>query len=41
MEIGNKYGVTDRAVAKWCRKDGLPSTRKEIDSYSDKEWNDL
>ena len=30
VEIGKKYGVSDKAVSKWCIKYGLPSTRKEI-----------
>lgn len=29
-EIGKKYGVSDKAVSKWCVKYGLPSTKKEI-----------
>lgn len=41
MEIGNRYGVTDRAVAKWCKSENLPSTRKEIKSYSDEEQERL
>ena len=38
MELGNNYNVTDRAIAKWCKQYGLPSTKKEIKSYSDEEW---
>lgn len=30
VKIGEMYGVSDRAVSKWCIKYGLPSTRKEI-----------
>lgn len=30
VEIGKKYGVSDKAITKWCVKYGLPSTRKEI-----------
>lgn len=28
--IGRIYGVSDNAVRKWCRKYGLPFTRKDI-----------
>lgn len=28
--IGKKYGVTDSCVRKWCKKTGLPWTKKEI-----------
>nr|DAO18395.1 MAG TPA: NinG recombination protein [Caudoviricetes sp.] len=38
MELGNNYNVTDRAIARWCKQYGLPSTKKEIKSYSDEEW---
>lgn len=36
--IAKEFGYSDKAVAKWCKKLGLPSTKKEINSYSDKEW---
>lgn len=29
-EIGRKYGVSDNAVRKWCRKYGLPFKREDI-----------
>lgn len=38
-QIGNKYNVTDNAIRKWCDKFNLPRTKKEINSYSDEEWN--
>ena len=37
-QIGNKFGVTDNAIKKWCDAVGLPRTKKEIQSYSDEEW---
>ena len=30
LQIGKKYGVSDNAVRKWCRKYNLPATRKEL-----------
>lgn len=30
LKVGEKYGVTDNAVRKWCRYYGLPATRKEL-----------
>jgi DNA-binding protein H-NS len=36
--IASQYGVSDRAVAKWCIKLNLPSKKKIINTYSDKEW---
>ena len=30
LSIGKKYGVSDNAVRKWCKKYGLPHRRAEI-----------
>lgn len=38
-DIGRKYHVTDNSVRKWCDKFNLPRTKKEINNYSDEEWN--
>lgn len=40
-QIGNIYGVTDNSIRKWCVKYDLPSTKKEINSYSENEWENL
>ena len=40
-QIGKKYGVSDNSIRKWCLKYNLPSTKKEIATYSDKEWSEL
>lgn len=37
--IGAKYGISDNSVRKWCVKYNLPKTKKEINSYSDEEWD--
>lgn len=34
--IGEKYGVTDGAVRKWCKKYDLPYRRKDIIQYNNK-----
>ena len=36
--LGKMYNVSDKAVSKWCKKYDLPTTKKEIKSYSDEEW---
>lgn len=41
MEIGDEYGVTDRAVAKWCRSEGLPYRMTDIKKIPDEEWEKL
>lgn len=37
-KIGQKYGVSDNAVRKWCDKYNLPRKSNEIKKYSDDEW---
>lgn len=36
--IGEKFGVSDKAITKWCIAENLPSKKKDINSYSDEEW---
>lgn len=36
--IGRYYGVNGNAVRKWCDKYQLPRTKKEINKYTDEEW---
>lgn len=40
-EIGRKVGVRGNSVRKHCKKLLLPSTKKEIESYSDEEWDKI
>ena len=40
-EIGSQYSVSDSAIKKRCKKFNLPITKKEINSYSDEEWNKI
>lgn len=37
--IGKKFGVSDNSIRKWCKGYNLPTTKKEINSYSEQEWN--
>ena len=37
--IGKQFNVTDNAIRKWCKDLNLPTTKHEIKSYSDEEWN--
>jgi uncharacterized protein with PIN domain len=37
-EIGDKYGVSDNTIRKWCIKCDLPYKREDIEMYSDEEW---
>lgn len=40
-QIGEKYGVTDNAIRKWCIKYNLPSKKGIINKYSDEEWEQI
>lgn len=37
-KIGEKFGVSDRAIRKWCKVENLPSKVSEIKKYSDADW---
>ena len=41
LQIGKKYGVTDNAIRKWCKKYNLPYQKRLINSYSDEEWKNI
>lgn len=41
VSLGKKYNRTDNAIKKWCKKFNLPSTKKEINNYTDEEWNNI
>ena len=40
-QIGEKYGITDNAVRKWCDALNLPRTKKEINQYSNEDWEKI
>ena len=40
-QIGKDYNVSDNAIRKWCDYYNLPRTKKEINSYSEEEWNKI
>lgn len=37
--IGKKFNVSDNAVRRWCDKYNLSRTKKEINSYSNEDWD--
>lgn len=41
VQAGKIYNVSDNTIRKWCEKFNLPSTKKEINSYSDEEWDKI
>ena len=40
-KVGEIYGISDNSIRKWCIKFGLPSHKRDINSYTDKEWEAL
>lgn len=38
ISLGEKFGVLDKAITKWCVYENLPNKKKLINSYSDEEW---
>ena len=41
LELGKKFGVSDNAIRMWCDAMSFPRTKKEINSYSDEEWDNV
>lgn len=41
LQIGKQFEVSDNTIRKWCNSYGLPKTKKEINSYSDLEWEKI
>lgn len=39
VSIGKYYGVTDNAIRKWCKKYDLPSAKKELIIFIEKNIN--
>lgn len=39
--IGRIYGVTGKAISKWCVSEGLPSKKQEINKISDEDWSKI
>lgn len=40
-QIGQKFGVTDNAIRKWCDGYNLPRTKKEINNFSNDQWKKI
>lgn len=40
-QIARQYQVSDNAIRKWCNAEQLPSTKKEINHFTDEEWQKI
>lgn len=38
-KIGEYFKMTDNGIRKWCDEYGLPRKKKDINSFSDEEWD--
>lgn len=38
LALGKKYNISDNAIRKWCKSENLPTSKTEINAYSDEEW---
>lgn len=41
LSIGREYGITERAIRKWCKKYSLPYKKQEIKGYTNEEWENI
>ena len=39
LDIGKRYGISDNAIRKWCKKYGLPHKKEDIHLIPDEQWN--
>lgn len=41
VEVGRKYNVADNTIRKWCDDYNLPRRKKDINTYTDEDWDKL
>lgn len=41
VTIGKKFNVADNSIRKWCDKFNLPRTKKEINQYTEEQWQNI
>lgn len=41
IKIGEKYGISDNAVRRWCDSYNLPRNARKIKLITDEEWKDI
>lgn len=41
IKVGEKYGVSDNSIRKWCDSMNLPRKVSEIKTYTDEEWEQI
>ena len=41
LQIGKMFDVSDNTIRKWCDAVQLPRTKRDIETYSDEEWENI
>ena len=41
VNIGKMFNVTDNAIRKWCKAEGLPYRKTDIKKYTENEWQEI
>lgn len=41
LQIGKQFNISNNGIRRWCENFNLPRTKKEINSYSDQEWESI
>lgn len=41
LHLSAEFGVSDKAIVKWCISFNLPYKKKDINSYTDEEWKKI
>lgn len=41
VQIGASFGVSDNAIRKWCDAYNLPRSKREIQKYTNEEWESI
>lgn len=40
-KIGERFGVSDNAIRKWCKAENLPTKKTEIQKLTDAQWEEI
>lgn len=41
VEIAKEYGVSDKAISKWCERYNLPFRKRDINKITDEDWKKI
>lgn len=41
LQLGKIFNVSDKMISKWCASENIPYKKKEINLYTDEEWDKI